>query len=235
MYSKVFVLLIFQGMFLQTKDFMRYWYLSRFEALTWLITFLGVILLDVDVGLVIGVLFSIFVVMIRFVIPGSTLLGQLPFTEIYVDVAHFKKAQEIPGIKIYQYSCSLFFMNRDHFKEGLYQKCLNLKSEDILEMNHALATPEKASITTRNVRSVHTIIIDCSTISYIDTSGVETLDEIIQSLKELGIKCYLTSCPTQILTMFERTKFLENLPVSYSGIFPSVHDAVIHSSPPPSA
>ena len=173
--------------------------------------------------------------MIRFVIPSSTLLGQLPSTEIYVDLLHFKKAKEITGIKIYQYSCSLFFMNRDHFKESLFSKTLEVTSDDILEVvlqrsdskNHH---PIKKSINYELINSIHSIIIDCSTISYIDTSGVETISEIVNCLKELNIKCFLSSAPTQVLIMFERKKLLENLPKNFSGIFPSVHDAVVHAS-----
>lgn len=173
--------------------------------------------------------------MIRFVIPSSTLLGQLPSTEIYVDLLHFKKAKEITGIRIYQYSCSLFFMNRDHFKESLFSKTLEVTSDDILELvlersdskNHH---PIKKSINYELINSIHSIIIDCSTISYVDTSGVETISEIVNCLKELNIRCFLSSAPTQVLIMFERKKLLENLPKNFSGIFPSVHDAVVHAS-----
>ena len=173
--------------------------------------------------------------MIRFVIPSSTLLGQLPSTEIYVDLLHFKEAKEISGVKIFQYSCSLFFMNRDHFRESLYQKTLEVTSDDILELvlerskssNHH---PAKKSINQELIGSIHSIIIDCSTISYIDISGVETISDIVNSLKELNIRCFLSSAPTQVLIMFERKKLLENLPKNFSGIFPSVHDAVVHAS-----
>ena len=173
--------------------------------------------------------------MIRFVIPSSTLLGQLPSTEIYVDLLHFKKAKEISGTRIFQYSCSLFFINRDHFKDSLFQKTLEVSSDDILELvlersksrNHH---PIKKSINQELVSSIHSIIIDCSTISYIDTSGVETISDIVNCLKDLNIRCFLSSPPTQVLIMFERKNLLENLPKNFSGIFPSVHDAVVHAS-----
>lgn len=79
---------------------------------------------------------------------------------------------------------------------------------------------------------MNTIIIDCSTIPYIDTSGVETIGEIVATLKELDIRCYLASCPTQVLTMFERTRLVDNLCSNYSGLFPSIHDAVCYHETP---
>ncbi|KAI1290752.1 Prestin [Halotydeus destructor] len=219
------ILVALKGMFLQVRDFKKSWRLSRFEALTWLVTFLGVVLFDVDVGLLVGILFSIFVVMIRFIIPSSTILGQLPYTEIYVDIVHFNAAHEITGIKIFQYNCSLFFMNRDHFRNSLFQRCLSISADDLTDMSNANKEALKSN------RGVHTVILDCSTISYIDTAGVETVAEIVSILKELDIRCFLASCPTQILTMFERTRVMDNLCSNYSGVFPSVHDAVVHCYP----
>ena len=163
--------------------------------------------------------------MVRFVIPSSTLLGQLPSTDIYVDLIHFKKAKEITGIKIYQYSCCLFFMNRDHFKESLINKTLAMSSDDVVELIDRRKKRGSSEIN----ELVHTIIIDCSTISYIDSSGIEALTEIIKLLKELNIHCFLSSAPTQVLIMFERTNFLDNF-ANYCGLFPSIHDAVIRAT-----
>lgn len=184
--------------------------------------------------------FSLFIVMIRFVIPSSTILGRLESTEIYVDMLHFKKAVEVTGIKIYQYSCVLFFLNRDHFRDNLYQKTLQVSSDDILELIFQLHSDQNRINQGNNryrkklneglINEVHTIIIDCSTISYIDSSGVDTIQEIIDSLKELNIKCFLCSIPTQVLTMFERKNLLENISKNFSGLFPSIHDAVVNAT-----
>lgn len=62
------ILVALKGMFIQVGDFFKSWKLSRFEALTWLVTFLSVVLFGVDLGLMIGVVFSILVVMLRFVL-----------------------------------------------------------------------------------------------------------------------------------------------------------------------
>lgn len=114
-------------------------------------------------------------------------------------------------------------MNREHFLNSLYQKCLARSSDDLLAMVADKDTPR--------LKGVSTIIIDCSTISYIDSSGVEIIGEVVATLKELDIRCLLASCPTQVLTMLERTRLVDNLCSNYSGLFPSVHDAVVHTMP----
>lgn len=153
--------------------------------------------------------------------PTSTLLGQLPRTEIYVDKTHFKEAKEIPGIKIYQFSSALFFINRDYFKDDLLLKTLNLTCDDILDSSDPLRKLCQQLVTS-------TIIIDCSGMAYIDSSGVESILEVINLLKDMDIRCYLSSCPTPVLNMLERSNFFSKIPNGYSGLFPSVHDAVVH-------
>ncbi|RWS19924.1 solute carrier family 26 member 10-like protein, partial [Leptotrombidium deliense] len=212
------ILVALKTMFIQIKDMVTAWRMSRCEGVIWLVTFLAVVFLGVDIGLIVGVIFSLIVVLIRFITPHSTLLGTLPFTEIYVDLKHFTEAKEITGMKIYQYSSALFFLNRDHFKEDILRSTINMKPDDVVEGNFKTAN------------FVHTVIVDCSPISYVDSSGVDTLCEVIETFKELSIRCYLCSCPTSVLNMFERTSFFDRIPPKFSAIFPSVHDAVIYST-----
>lgn len=74
---------------------------------------------------------------------------------------------------------------------------------------------------------VSCIIIDFSSISYIDSSAVETIGEILETLEEKGVVCLLASCTSSVMSMFERTKFLENEKCKNFDLFPTVHDAVI--------
>lgn len=77
-------------------------------------------------------------------------------------------------------------------------------------------------------RTIHTIIIDCSSIFYIDCSGVETLIEIIEELRAIDVELYLASCSTGFTIMLERTEFFEK--VQHANVCPTVHDAVVERS-----
>ena len=50
----VVTLVALKSLLMQTKEVFTYWKMSRLEALTWAVTFLGVILLDIDIGLLLG-------------------------------------------------------------------------------------------------------------------------------------------------------------------------------------
>jgi len=54
-----------KNMLLQTKQLPVLWRVNKLEFLAWIITFWGVVLLDVDYGLYIGVIAMIFLLIIR--------------------------------------------------------------------------------------------------------------------------------------------------------------------------
>ncbi len=53
-------------------------------------------------------------------------MGRLSNSELYVNINDYREAIEIEGIKIFRFSCALFFINRHSFKESLYKKTLNI-------------------------------------------------------------------------------------------------------------
>ncbi len=54
-----------KNMLLQTKQLPVLWRINKLEFLAWIITFWGVVLLDVDYGLYIGVIAMIFLLIVR--------------------------------------------------------------------------------------------------------------------------------------------------------------------------
>ena len=68
------------------------------------------------------------------------------------------------------------------------------------------------------------IIIDCSMLSYIDTSGVTTLKNLVQNHLDISVEVLLTGCAVHIETMLKKDGFFKE--VSSDRVFKSVHDAV---------
>ncbi|XP_015784101.1 solute carrier family 26 member 10 [Tetranychus urticae] len=213
------ILVCLKNMLMQSTNLVRLWKISRLEGLSWAITFFSVIAIDVDYGIIIGICSSLFFLLIQFILPKATIRGLLPSTEIYVDITQFTKAQEIPGLKIFRFSSALFFLNSVNFRDSLYRLCLQKTYSQLMDLL------EKKKLLNQ---TVNTIIIDCSTIAFVDSSGVEAILDAINTLKELGIRCHLASCTASLMAMFERTSFRDKLPKDYSSIFPMVHDGVIY-------
>ncbi len=79
-----------------------------------------------------------------------------------------------------------------------------------------------------NPNKTHTVIIDCSPISYIDSSGVGTIEEVIKELKLIDINVVLASCNEIFLQMLDKTQFYDRFTHNVY-IYASIHDAVISS------
>lgn len=75
---------------MQVKQFFDFWRLSQLDALVWLMTFLSVVIVAIDVGLAVGVLLSLACIFIRGMKPYTCLLGHVPHTDLYLDVNRYK-------------------------------------------------------------------------------------------------------------------------------------------------
>ncbi|RWS26045.1 solute carrier family 26 member 10-like protein [Leptotrombidium deliense] len=193
---------------LQVLDFHKSWKLSRYEGLIWLVTFSSVILLGIDLGLFAGVIFSVLTIVLRFYSPKLRILGQLPYTEIYLDVRQHSATREIFGIKVLQFSSPLFFMNKDMFQESVYKKTLR---------------PQKFK-GYPTVARVEALVLDCSSMSFVDTSGVEALTEISNEMHQKGIEVAIAACPPAVISILARSEFFVKSPNCI--MYPSVHEAV---------
>ncbi|XP_078517907.1 solute carrier family 26 member 6-like [Lissotriton helveticus] len=112
-----------QGMYKQFADIQLYWGTNQIDLLVWAVTFVATILLNMDVGLVVSVVFALLTVIFKTQLPRYSILGQIPETAIYRDIAEYPQAKEIPGVKIFRSSATLHYANADLYAEALKAKC----------------------------------------------------------------------------------------------------------------
>lgn len=72
------IVVALKGMFLQVNDLRKVWAISRADASIWIAAFLGVVIIDIDYGLMIGVLMSLVVLLFRGQKPSTAILGPSP-------------------------------------------------------------------------------------------------------------------------------------------------------------
>ncbi|KAH9504995.1 hypothetical protein Btru_061361 [Bulinus truncatus] len=278
------ILVALKGMFKQVFDLIALWGISLYDFFTWLITFCATVFLDVDLGLLVGVLFNLLSVIMKSQRPYSCLLGQVPGTDIYRDTSVYKVAEEIPNIKIFRFDSALFFANSEFFKSCLYKltvdpynlkkmqkkldkrmkkkelQLLNItvdsvgsaeippnddnnvsdsgsnaeakKNEGSLQSPPAAASDCKPTQTDPHFVSqvptltdIHYIIIDCSTMSYVDSMGVKVLQQVVSEFRGFNITVYLAQCKSSVREMFARTNFYKTESKNY--LFVTIHDAVV--------
>ncbi|XP_055675929.1 testis anion transporter 1, partial [Falco peregrinus] len=88
----------------------------------WLVTFAAVVCFGLDVGLVIAMGFTFFIITVRSHRRKMMVLGQIPNMNIYRSLSVYRAVREIEGIKIFQCCSSISFANMNHFKTYLLHK-----------------------------------------------------------------------------------------------------------------
>lgn len=108
--------------FMQVRDFWNFWLISKIDGQVWLVTFFATIILEVQLGLVIGVVFSLLTLVYKIQRPSTCLLGQIPSTDYYVPIKKYGMAQNIYGIKVFHFGGPVHFANAEFFRAELARR-----------------------------------------------------------------------------------------------------------------
>ena len=150
---------------LELKLARRLWHSSKRELLIFLTAFFGVLLFGTIYGVVIGVVLSFFSVAVGAVMPPRAFLGRIPGHEGFYDLRRNRSARPISGTLVYRFSGNLFFANFGAFRQDI----------------EGSLTPE-----------IRQIIVDASGVGSIDTTAAEHLVALEKSLRQRGVRLYLT-------------------------------------------
>ncbi|XP_069499439.1 solute carrier family 26 member 6-like [Ambystoma mexicanum] len=112
-----------QGMYKQFADIQMYWRTNRTDLLVWVVTFTATILLNLDLGLAVSVVFALLTFIYKTQLPHYSILGQVSDTDIYRAVEEYTQVKEIPGIKIFHSSATLYYANAELYVGALKAKC----------------------------------------------------------------------------------------------------------------
>ncbi|NWH67561.1 S26A6 protein, partial [Geococcyx californianus] len=116
------IIINLKGMFKQFKDLYTLWKSNRMDLMVWIVTFVATLTLNLDIGLGASVAFGLLTVIFRTQLPHYSILGRISNTDVYRDVAEYQMAQEIPGVKIFRSSSTLYFANVELYSEALKKK-----------------------------------------------------------------------------------------------------------------
>ncbi|XP_051534045.1 sulfate anion transporter 1-like [Myxocyprinus asiaticus] len=217
------IIVSLRGALRKFRDVPKQWRASKIEAAVWMVTMSSSALISVELGLLIGVVFSMICVVGQTQNPKVALLGQIEQTNDYEDMEEYDNLLPVPKVKIYRFQALLFYANKDFFLKSLY-KAIDL--EPFLEITRRRKLEkkgrEKAKKKTNGLEQTngdvsinliskeidfHTIILDCSSISLIDTTGVSTLKMVLKDYKEVGVSVILACCNTTVIDSLRRGSF----------------------------
>ncbi|XP_058619066.1 solute carrier family 26 member 10 isoform X2 [Onychostoma macrolepis] len=235
-------------MFLLFQDLPDLWRISKIDFMVWLVTWLSVVVLNVDLGLAIGVVFSMMTVICRTQRANCSVLGRAANTEIYRSINNHNKCYEVPGVKILTYNGPIYYGNRSFFKADMAQ-LLGLTPERIRSREKALKAIEKrereaissveqgvtdSSFSSKNdlFRSemaegeVEAVLIDCSSVIFVDVAGARLFIQMCMECQKIGVRIYLANCNESVLKILTSSGLMNYMNPQH--IFVTIHDAVVY-------
>ena len=182
--------------------FFETWKYSKADGLAMWATFFGVTCIDISTGLVIGIILTFILLLWRISRPHIAVIGLVEGTQHFRNVSRYDvlTAETITSFRIDE---NLNFLNA-HVLKGYI----------ITELSH-------------NPQIQH-VVINCSSISNIDLSAVEMLEDLNRELLQLGIQLHLSEVKSPVMDRLNSSRLINML----SGkIFLSHYQAIQTLSP----
>lgn len=154
------------------RGMVRLWRIDRRDFALMALTGLATLVLGIQQGILVGAGLSIAVVLEQIVRPHVAVLGRMPDSRIYRDIARNPEAVVDPDIAVLRMDASLFYGNAEAFKEAA----------------RAALDPDP-----HGGRAPSCLVIDAYAINRVDSTGLDALlallDELRASSKSLRLAC----------------------------------------------
>ncbi len=173
---------------------------KRTDGLIALVTFFTTLVIGIQEGVLTGIVLSIVAIMYRISRPNVAVLGSLPDSHSYRDIANFENAISIEDILILRVDASFYFANAEYLRDVI--------------LSHVAK------------ESVQAVILETNSVNDIDTTAVSVLREVHETLQELDIQLYFGGMKIPVLRVMKESGLYEAM--GSDRFFLSVHRVVKH-------
>uniref|UniRef100_A0A8C3XL24 Sulfate transporter n=1 Tax=Chelydra serpentina TaxID=8475 RepID=A0A8C3XL24_CHESE len=236
------IIVSLRGALRKFRDVPQRYHMNKVDTLVWCVTVFSSALISTEMGLLIGVLFSMLCIVVRTQRPRTALLGQIQSTAFYEDDWEYESLCPVPNAKIFRFEAPLYYANKDFFLKSLYrmtgldptlEAAKRKKNEKKQKEGNrgtivkGLDQADTALHLVPNQVDFQTIIIDCSSVTFLDTAGIITLKEILNDYTELKIAVLLACCNPSVIDSLKRAGYFgKDCKKMHELLFYSIHGAV---------
>jgi SulP family sulfate permease len=175
---------------------------KRSEAYIAIFTFLCTLIIGIQEGILLGIGASLFSVLYRTSRPNVAVLGHIEGSRTFRDVERNKKAQPIDELLILRFDSSLEFSNADYIKDFII---------------------DRSSQQNKQIRAV---VIDAKSINDIDTTAIEILMSVRETLEEWDIELHFAGLKSPVQNLLTRSGLARKLGGTH--FHESTHDAITY-------
>src|SRR6056297_16330 len=175
---------------------------KRSEAYIAIFTFLCTLIIGIQEGILLGIGASLFSVLYRTSRPNVAVLGHIEGSRSFRDLERNKKAQPIDELLILRFDSSLEFSNADYIKDFII---------------------DRSSEQNKQIRAV---VIDAKSINDIDTTAIEILMSVRETLEEWDIELHFAGLKSPVQNLLTRSGLARELGGTH--FHESTHDAITY-------
>ncbi len=165
------------------------------------LTFFATLSLGIQWGILVGVGASLLLFLVRTTRPYFAVLGRIPQSQTYVNVARHPLAETLPSIILVRIDAQFYFGNVSFLKETV--RALIRESEE----------------------PVRYFVLEAAGVNDLDSAAAATLAELDDELADQGIKLILTRIKGPVRDVLHRTGLLEKL-AREGRVYLSTHRAI---------
>lgn len=163
----------------------RMWIYDKADAIAWLFTFISVLAVGVERGILLGAGIALALHLWRTSKPHIAVVGRLRDSEHFRNVLRYpvKTSPQVLAVRVDE---SLYFANAKYLESFLVQ---------------AIADRQE----------IRSILLVCSAINVIDASALEILEGLIRDFKNLGIEFYVSEVKGPVMDKLKKIGFVDYL------------------------
>jgi sulfate permease, SulP family len=169
------------------KEMKFLWKTDRKDFGLLAVTFLITLFIGIEEGIIVGVLISLVMVIYSSTKPHNAVLGRLGNSDTFRNVNRYPEAAVDDDVLIYRFDSPLYFANVEFFIENLKER-VDEKGEEL-----------------------KLVILDASSISSIDSTGIHTIQELIKELELRRIELYVTGAIGPVRDKLKRCGITETM------------------------
>ncbi len=164
-----------------------------------LTTFGLTLFLGIREGVLAGIILSLILIIWKVSKPHYAILGNLPNTPYFRNIERYEEAKTDPDYLIIRYDDDIFFGNAEHFYETVLKQA-------------------------GKHQGIKSLVLDCSSIGHIDSTGVHHFKLLKVSIEKQGLKFIVTSLKGPLRDIFRKNGLFDL--ISKENVYMQVVDAV---------
>jgi sulfate permease, SulP family len=170
----------------QWREAVHLWHVDRRDFAVMMVTFGATLGLGIEEGILVGVLVSLGSLVYETSRPHSAVLGRLPGTGTFRNLARYPEAEPVEGITAYRLDAALSFANAQFLRE------------QVREMAETSPAPRA-------------LVFDFHAVNGMDSTALHHVEELLEYLDGLGVDLYFAGVKGPVMDRFRRAGLQERV------------------------